>query len=444
MSNIEPFLEKANKRIDSRVVGLISVHAETVVLANLIAKNDYLYKIQYLSVEDFAFNEHQIVFRFLQDTIPIKEVGIANIASLFNEDYDLKDVGGKAKWMGLLISSSGEIMTPCARLVKDLSDKRKLNDILKEKIQEIQSGRDDISVPDVLEDINQQSLALSHSHSSFKIKKFVDVTQEMIEDLDKVDEIYPTGLDKIDKTMDGGLKAGCSYCIAAKPKAGKTMIKSTIAGNLRKRDDKFLFIACEMGSKSINKRIIGAEIGRSPKAFKSEKNNPQFASKLVSTITDDKQSMYYVDAPRVSLKNLELIVNKAVYQYGIKGFILDYLQLVTGSEKGVMIAQHQENVAQTIAELSKKHNIWSLYSAQINRSGEVRNGDGIIMAVDWIYELHQIEKKYETDPSEIWLEHIATRETEPMNIGSEENPAFRIAKTGTHMEEIDESETVWR
>ena len=53
------------------------------------------------------------------------------------------------------------------------------------------------------------------------------------------------------------------------------------------------------------------------------------------------------------------------------------------------------------------------------------------MATEWLYELVACE-----DEDCRFMRHIATRESEPINLGSKDNPYLRINKTGTAIEEL--------
>jgi predicted ATP-dependent serine protease len=126
------------------------------------------------------------------------------------------------------------------------------------------------------------------------------------------------------------------------------------------------------------------------------------------------------------LKNL---IATQVRENGVEGIVVDYLQLVKVNNKNLSVAQIQEEVAQTLAEYSKKYNIWILYASQINRDGQIRNGAGIEQACDWAYEINKNES------NEIYLKPIVSRHTAGYSIGSETNRVFRIAEKGTHIVE---------
>jgi len=396
--------------------------AEESVIACIFMDNSLINKIQFLQTEHFFFAEFSELFEMMIEKLKTnQEISPIDFVEWSEEKFP-EDPNFIWK---IDIQTMG--IVSCARKIKDLSDKRKMDEVIKATNISV----DGKSADDLIEDLSSNLQNCDTTNHNFQIKAFSEVCEDNISDMNKAQKVYTTGFDRIDRSMNGGLHAGCSYCIAAKPKAGKTMLKGTIANHLRQREDKFLFIAAEMGSRAINKRILGAGLNRSPQAFKSDSGSDSFKSSVEFTASADKGSMFYVDAPRISLENLKMVIKKAIYNQGITGFILDYIQLVGGLPKGGNPVQHLEDVAQTIAEICKREDIWCLYSAQINREGTLRGGDGIIMAAEYVYELVVSE---EEDCR--FMRHVATRESEPMNLGSKDRPYLRIAKTGTHMEEL--------
>jgi len=125
-----------------------------------------------------------------------------------------------------------------------------------------------------------------------------------------------------------------------------------------------------------------------------------------------------------------MVVNTAVMTLGIKGFFLDYLQLVKGCPRGMSEAKHLEDVAQWIADICKEHKIFAVYAAQLNREGEVRGSDGAIMAADAVYYLR---KNQETHLA--YMECRVSRYFESSDIGTEGCPALKMDMHGPHYRE---------
>lgn len=122
------------------------------------------------------------------------------------------------------------------------------------------------------------------------------------------------------------------------------------------------------------------------------------------------------------------------------GIIIDYFQLVRKEDSRESDAAFGARCAQRIAQMVKKFpNIWVLTAAQLNRDGEVRGSDGLRMACDVLFMLETTEFG---DPEggtqiEAWLKMSASRYTPYRDIGSEQQPAYRLRKDiGPYYEEL--------
>lgn len=395
-----------------------NLEAEQLLLGSLINNNSYLAKIQ--PPKEY-FSE------------PVHQELITKILAMYSADTEINLVTldfDKQYLLGLINKAAGVLRPEIYyNIVKDLYERRKLKEIMEAKIASLS----ELPAKDILESLNAECAKMQTQTSNYRLFSYDQVICEIAVDAQNysANNFTSTGFTKVDISMNGGLERGKTYALSAEPKAGKTMMKGTIANHLRKSDVPFLFVAAEMGRKEITKRIIGQEANIG--ITEMNKHNQVFCEYLNNQSTK-RSNMYFLDAPRITLEALKISVTNAVKTKGIQGFILDYLQLVTGKDSRETIAQHQENVAQGIAELCRKENIWCLYSCQINRGGEIRNGDGILMAVDWLYEIKPVQRA-EGLPQQIYLEHIATRNMRPVNIGSEVKPSFEL-KSGTNFIEL--------
>jgi len=405
-----------------------NLEAEQVVLGSILADNNKLFKSE-LDSDSFAEPIHKAIFERLSDHY-VKGL-VANPVTLKDLIQADTDVG--AYLVRILQMADVVNFNSYCYTVKELSSKRRFISALERKLEEVRS--DPLkNIQEAVEGLERDLIGIQANASEYRITTFGKVLEEIADDVQNYQkaETTSTGFSRLDLAMNGGLERGLTYCVAARPKAGKTMLKGSVANNLRKANIPFLFIAAEMGRKQIAKRMIGADTGI--RINEMNKHNLEYVQYLTREMKQSK-NMHFVDAPRISLDALRLVVTNAVKTRGIEGFVLDYLQLVTGKDSKTTIAEHQENVAQTIAEICKKENIWCLYSCQINRSGEVRNGDGIMMACDWLYEITPCELLGSEESAMIYLKHLATRNFKATDIGDEENPAFKLIN-GTHFNQL--------
>lgn len=277
--------------------------------------------------------------------------------------------------------------------------------------------------------------------SGIMIRDSRAVTEEVMEALKEMPPCYSTGMPALDFAMDGGLYSGKAYGIAARKKVGKTIMCATISCNLDLAGIPHLFVCGEMSDKEIHERTLARLANVKPSVFRDRNQaTPAVMQKISESSFKLTGAARYLNAPGITLDELKRAVTVAVNRHGIKGFILDYWQLVGGQEKGQSQALHLERVAQWIADFSRKHKIWALVMAQINQEGNTRGGEGIRLAFDQVYHLQPCYAG-ENDGGDItrperWIQMLETRYTAWNNLGSDTSPRFIIKENGPYFEQL--------
>lgn len=245
---------------------------------------------------------------------------------------------------------------------------------------------------------------------------------------------YPTGLGRLDFAMNGGLQQGRLYGLAAESGHGKTLLASTISNNLKNSGVPHLFICAEMGENETHQRSMAKDMGIDVRAFYDKgKRGENFWSDLGYCATNESNNLIYYDDPFLTFERLRQVVCAAVARYKIKGFILDYWQLVTGMEKGEQKADFLGRVAQWEAAACKRYKLFGINTAQLNREGEVLGSGGLKRACDQMYNIVRPE---ETEPY-AFMEMTKSRYTKFMHVGSKDRPSLKINETGGYFEQMN-------
>lgn len=281
----------------------------------------------------------------------------------------------------------------------------------------------------------------------FKAKQVVQVEDDItsLHDVSKVvyekakteTLVHSTGLRPLDDVMKGGLHAGRSYCIAARPAQGKTTLLGTIAYHLNKAGVPTLFMATEMGKNQIAKRLLAHELKCYESDFNSLKN--QFLwEKALNYITTAPNNIYFYDCPFVTIDQICAKVRMAHKKYGIKGFFFDYVgtQTIGGKDARTSETEHLGLVTLKIAHLCMELDIWCLYSAHTNREGHLYGSDGGLKSADQVYFQEKTGEKDIDGCETVWLKMEKTRYTAAQNVGSKETPLLRFNKFRPFIEEI--------
>jgi hypothetical protein len=142
------------------------------------------------------------------------------------------------------------------------------------------------------------------------------------------------------------------------------------------------------------------------------RTDDKFQKRVSQFVHDNPANVVYCNAPGLTFTKLKETVYRAA-QSGIKGVILDYWQLVGGKESRKSTAEHQDEVAQWIADFGRESGLFNIVMAQINQEGNTRGGEGLRLACDQFY---QINRDDITQPA-MWLEMMETRYTKWLNVG---------------------------
>jgi replicative DNA helicase len=233
--------------------------------------------------------------------------------------------------------------------------------------------------------------------------------------------------------MAGGLYEGFTYGFCAPQKAGKTTLAHTISHNLNAQGVNHCYIALEMGSTQIEQRNLARDMGLNSLAFLQENKSPDMIARAVQTVAEMPDHTLYLDMPGCTFNQLKAELSALIAKRRIKGFILDYWQLVGGCAKGQSKADFLYDVAQWCANFARKHKVWCIMLAQMNREGSVFGSGGLEKACDQLYYIEKCEG-YE---NMLWFRMKDTRYTPPCSIGDENTPKFIInTKSGPFLDEI--------
>jgi replicative DNA helicase len=408
------------------------IEAEQGVLGAILARNDTLFQLPAdLRAEHFYEPLHQRIFTVACEAIEKGHtVDALMLRKRFDGDPALADIGGGA-YLAKLVGASFAVMDApaCARQIIDLAERRKIIAACQQAIFKAH----DFSV-DSSDVIARLSGELENNDSPrYHIISERQISEKILNRVKgkKTVERFQTGIAKLDTSMDGGMYANKLYGIVGRKKMGKTMLAGTISTNLQKSGTKHLYIALEMGSEEIHQRNLARELNCFESAFRTGFiESDSCLNRLGAYAANAKNYRLYLDAPGITFSDLKHILPLYIRKYKISGFILDCWQLVGGKTKGQSTAEHQDNVAQWLAEIVKKYPVWGLVTAQENQDENTRGGEGIRLACDQLYRLC----KRDESSSDAWLEMMETRYTKWHDAGSEMFPAMSLNDKFTHFE----------
>lgn len=251
---------------------------------------------------------------------------------------------------------------PHARVIHEAAQKNKL-------ISTLESLKPDDSVEQMIATINA-TIEKVLTNREEKIRTLKDATGDVIEiindNIKGVARGVKTGFTDFDRHT-GGLHEGDLTIIAAASSQGKTSFALNIAKNVA-HESKVAIYSLEMNDVQLASRIISSVSGLSSKEilYRSMSNEmiKEF-DKGVGKIQD--LEIYFDDRSTSSIETIIQSIRKMVFKFGIRGVIIDYLQILSITNKTQTEEQFLGSVARRLKNLAKELNIWILALSQLNR-----------------------------------------------------------------------------
>ena len=80
---------------------------------------------------------------------------------------------------------------------------------------------------------------------------------------------------------------------------------------------------------------------------------------------------HYEFAPGATMNEIHRMIIQAKSKYGIKGFIIDYLQLIQGREKGQSEIGFIDSCCNKLAAICRQEGIWGVLTCQVDENGKI-------------------------------------------------------------------------
>lgn len=414
-----------------------NLDAEQELLGAILINNRAGLKVSaFLKADDFYSEAHRAIYRAVETVMARGEIANPITLKAYMEaDGSLESAGG-TKYLARLAGAATTVINAedYARVVVDLAQRRKLYDIVTQAANAALSPDIDVPAPSIIADTLGRLTDLAGTGPQPTLDNGL-VAEQVAEDMRRALPCYPTGIAGLDESLGGGLYEGKCYGFAARKKVGKTILMGTISQNLNRLGVKHLFFAMEMSPKEVEQRAIARAERFNSIAF-LKRDDPALVGKIQRYASAAPRNVIYEAAAGASLDDLRRMVSTAVIRHGIKGFILDYWQLVGGKPGKETEAYHLGAVAQWIADTCRKHGLFAVVAAQVNQEGNTRGGEGLKLACDQYYTLHR-----EKGEDLAWLEMEESRYTMYQNVGSDLVPGLRLNQHGPHFEDYNNPTT---
>jgi replicative DNA helicase len=190
---------------------------------------------------------------------------------------------------------------------------------------------------------------------------------------------WPTGVPQLDALLNGGIRPGHLYVLAARPAVGKSSFGAWLALKLARDGHPALVLTMEMSAHELVARGLAALGAVDSRGLVTGRLPPEDWSGLAAAVDDAQRLQLHVD-DEAGL-TLPAITAKARRVRGLQVLLVDYLQLASGSDSRATRNDQLERVTRGLKLFAKQSGAAVLALSQLNRDVEKR-GDKRPMLAD--------------------------------------------------------------
>ena len=358
-----------------------SLEAEQAVIGAMISDKDAIVTAtELLTAEDFYGKQNGIIFDAIvelydrgnvPDVIPLqnklKEKGIPD--EINNVEY----LGG------LVADTNSSLIRDFCNIVIEKSTLRKLIKINEEIANSCYEGKQDFKI--LLEQTEKKVFDLIQSR---KMSTHMPIDEVVIQALARIEAAsqssgnvtgVPTGFLDLDYKL-AGLHASNLVLIAARPAMGKTAFVLNIAEYVALRQNMAVAIfSLEMGEVELVNRLLSLESNVNSGNLRTGNLSDDEWEKLFRSAGQIGDSNLIVDAPpSLTVSELRSKCRKYKIEKDIKLIIIDYLQLMKGSNRAASESRQQEisEISRSLKSLARELDIPIIALSQLSRAVEQR------------------------------------------------------------------------
>jgi len=371
-----------------------------------------------LTYEWFYDVRHQLIFRAMAQTASKGALDVITLHETLKDTGDLEKAGGIPVLWALEDKTPGPAMLDFyLQIIRDKFNLRRALRIVGETTEQIYQ-KEHLPTQEILARMEQEVLKLGEDRQAIAEQKLKDLLLKTIEELEdyhrggaQIKGLLKTGLDYNDKFLCGlGGANGNFVVISARPGFGKTSIATQIAmyaaldhrwfepviehlpgGGMKpvlvkEADGRERFkveprrgvpvgiFSLEMAAEPLVHRMLFQRAEADMQRWRTGFSEGEDVPKLVKAAAKmaAPENVYIDDTSRCTIDSLKAKARRWHRQYGIKLFVIDYIQLMRTSGKRFRDDRVQEltEISGEIQALGKELYVPIIVLAQMNRDYE--------------------------------------------------------------------------
>ena len=357
------------------------IEAEQAIIGSMLTDKDAVNSaIEVLRPEDFYREDNKTIYEAISNLYTRSEpVDIITVRAELESMGKIDKVGG----LEYLVELPEKVPTTAnaMKYIKIVEEKSDLRKLIKTANDIIELGYNPMEdVDDIMENAEKKIFEVMQNKDKKDYSPLKDV---LVENFTKLEELYnrkqhitgvPSGFTDLDYRTTG-FHGSELILIAARPAMGKTAFALNIATNaaLRAKIPVAIF-SLEMSKEQLVNRILCSESMVDSNKVRTGKLEEEDWSKLAETIGPlSEAEMYIDDTPGINITGIRTKCRKLKAEKNIGLVVIDYLQLIQGSNKRVGSREQEiSEISRSLKILAKELNVPVIALSQLSRAAEQR------------------------------------------------------------------------
>ena len=357
------------------------LEAEQAIIGSMLTDKDaVISSIEVLKEDDFYREDNKAIYSAILSLYNRSEpIDIITVKAELESMGKLEQVGG----LEYLAELPEKVPTTAnaEKYIKIVEEKSILRKLIKTANEIMELGYSPTEdVEDIMEGAEKKIFNIMQQKNQ---KSYTPIKDVLVESFTKLEELYnrkqhitgvPTGFSELDyKTA--GLHGSDLILIAARPAMGKTAFALNIATNASVRAKVPVAVfSLEMSKDQLVNRILCSEAMVDSNKVRTGKLEENDWTKLAESIGPLSEAEIYIDdTPGISIMEIRAKCRKLKLEKDIGMVVIDYLQLVQGSNKrNGSREQEISEISRSLKILAKELNVPVIALSQLSRAAEQR------------------------------------------------------------------------
>ncbi|WP_434336355.1 replicative DNA helicase [Mycoplasma capricolum] len=355
------------------------LYAERFVLGVAMSFSNALADIiSVLKVDDFSIEANKYIYQAIIDlNSKNKSVSPISVINRLEAINKLDRVGGDVVVYEIAAENyTDQGLEEYIDVIHKSGVIRKLDAVIKELELKRNSGNTDID--ELLKVAQTKFLDIDLSIKRFEIEAVGDVAKRVVEKIKELEmkaEIIsgvPTGYNYLD-LITSGWQESDFIILAARPSVGKTAFSLNLAFNAAMKKYPVAFFSLEMPAEQLTQRLFTRLTSIDSTNLRTGKGLSKLNWERIQATKEKLEDIpIYIDAtPGISTQEIRSKLYKMKRDHDIKLCVIDYLQLIVGSQNKDRQNEVSE-ISRQLKQIARETSIPIICLSQLSRRAETR------------------------------------------------------------------------